>query len=123
MITTNELKSTATRDLSDNLIRKAWVLQSPDTLKKSFAALPQEVRFELYRGIDGQVRDGWVSRMKSYKESLLEQGVKMVFDPITGVETLPSVHLIETEEFLISAAADVVNELVASATPRKAVKC
>ncbi|WJZ27932.1 RNA polymerase binding protein [Serratia phage 92A1] len=112
MITITDLKATSTRELNDNSIRKAWVLQANEEMRESFRKLPREVRFALYAEIDADVSAHWVKEMREYKESLLANGVKMVFDPVTGVETLPSEHLIETQEFLITAASKVVANMI-----------
>lgn len=120
MITAADLKSQNTRELSDNLIRKAWVLQAPQHLAEAYAKIPQETRFALYQGIDSDVRTKWVELMRDYKESLFKKGVKLVLDPVTGVETFPSEYLIDTEELLITAAQTVVDECVSAFEQTKA---
>lgn len=111
MITVKDLKCTATREQTDNVIRKSWVLQMPEAKKEFLAKLPQATRFEFYENMDRDVRDEWIDRMRVRKAKLAEQGIVPVLNPLTGIETLPKEYQHDTEELLIEAAFDIVASL------------
>ena len=117
-ITPADIKSKFTdfeQDRSDNRIRKAWVLQTPENEAKKMQALPQEVKFALYAGIDYDVRAEWIVQMREYSANAIADGAKMVFDPISGIDILEKAYRHDPDVLLIKAAGIVMARLMANA--------
>ena len=97
-------------DLVMNKIRKAWVLQMPESEKAKLKAIAQPARFELYKHIDDQVNKEWVTMMRKHYETSIAKGAKL----IRGTTILEKSYQIDTEELLIEAAGIVVTRLIAA---------
>lgn len=90
-----------------NKIRKAWVLQMDPETKAKFSALSQEVRFELYGGIDKDVRDMYIKLLQDNRQNALKAGAQMI-KGANDKYTLESQYQIDTDELIIQAANIVV---------------
>lgn len=110
-ITVRDLQGKTVVTHSETTIRKAWVLQAPQSMKDKFKLIPQKERFELYAAIDADVRTKWTDLLREYRESLAQKGIVPILDAVTGVSALPEQYQIETEDFLIKAAEFVLAEM------------
>ncbi|CAH6634779.1 RNA polymerase binding protein [Escherichia phage vB_Eco_SAP] len=98
-------------DRAMNKIRKAWVLQMPESEKAKMKVIPQQTRFELYAHIDDMVQKEWIAAMRKYYDDSIAKGAKT----IRGKDILEKGYQIDTDELLIEAASVVVTRLIAIA--------
>lgn len=89
---------------NDNKIRRAWVMQTPDSIAEQFKKLPQEVKFELYQSIDKEISDEWIRLMKEYVNSNSEH---FITDK-SGAERLADHLCVNADDQLIVAALNIV---------------
>ena len=95
-------------DRAMNKIRKAWVLQMPESEKAKMKVIPQQARFELYAHIDDMVQKEWIAAMRTYRENALAKGAKTIY----GTDILEKSYQIDTDELLIEVAGVVVALLI-----------
>lgn len=93
-------------DSADTKIRKAWVLQTPDTLREMYQAMPLESRRALYKSLDKEVLELWISKMRQHREDALANGVKMI--RVNGFYRLPDEYCDQQDQMLIDAALKVI---------------
>ena len=98
-------------DRAMNKIRKAWVLQMPESEKAKMKVIPQQARFELYSHIDDMVQKEWIAAMRQYYGDSIAKGAKTIH----GTDILEKSYQIDTDELLIDAARVVVTILIAIA--------
>lgn len=98
-------------DRAMNKIRKAWVLQMPESEKAKMKVIPQQARFELYAHIDDMAQKEWIAAMRKYYDDSIAKGAKT----IRGKDILEKGYQIDTDELLIEAASVVVTRLIAIA--------
>ena len=78
-ITTADLVSKhSSGESADNKIRKAWTLQMPDEVKDKFKNFPSQVKIQLYKSFDKDVKDKWIELMSESNKLAIESGAKVV---------------------------------------------
>ncbi len=98
-------------DRAMNKIRKAWVLQMPESEKAKMKVIPQQARFELYAHIDDMVQKEWIAAMRKHYNDSIANGAKTIH----GTDILEKSYQIDTDDLLIDAASVVVTRLIAIA--------
>ena len=98
-------------DRAMNKIRKAWVLQMPESEKAKMKVIPQHPRFELYAHIDDMVQKEWIAAMRKHYNDSIANGAKTIH----GTDILEKSYQIDTDDLLIDAASVVVTRLIAIA--------
>lgn len=98
---------------NDNKIRKAWLLQLPESTKAKIKTKlkTSEVRWSYYDAIDTSVNDKWIEIMRKHFADSIAAGAKLVVDK-AGAERLEDAYCVDTDEQLIEAAFIIVNEII-----------
>lgn len=102
-ITVSDLQPKHSRgESADNRIRKAWSLQMPDSVKDTFKHFPGEVKSQLYKNFDSEVREIWTRMLSAGNEAAKANGAKEV--RVDGFRRLEDKFCKDPDELLIQAA-------------------
>lgn len=92
---------------ADNRVRKSWVLQMPDEVKNKFKHLPGQVKQQLYKSFDDEVKEIWVKMMNVENQTAIDNNASV--KKIDGEKVFVDTN-VDTDNLLLIAAQQFIED-------------